>query len=101
MFTPFLSYVGATAEGDRVRIAPQAFYYYKSFSAFGEYVHTAQPIRRGDVSADIDHPAWNVTASYVLTGEKATDVERTVFDGNPDGPRPVEHAVAIRAQLFF
>ena len=169
MFAPFLSYAGATAEGDLVRIAPQAFYYFKSFSAFGEYVHTAQSIRRGDVSADIDHRAWNVTASYVLTGEKATEralrphhnftvrggsigavqiaaryhalsvdqeaitrglaspesnrraqaftagvnwylnpymkyvvnVERTVFDGNSDGPRPVEHALVIRAQFFF
>ena len=27
--------------------------------------------------------------------------ERTVFDGDPDGPRPVENAVLFRAQLSF
>ncbi|HLG60275.1 MAG TPA: porin [Vicinamibacterales bacterium] len=80
---PFLSYTGATAEGDRLRISPQAFYYYKSFGAFGEYVRSGQSIRRGTVVADIDHIAWNITASYVLTGEPVTERAvrpRTNFD---------------------
>ncbi len=29
------------------------------------------------------------------------NVERTVFDDDADGPRPVEHALVFRAQLQF
>jgi phosphate-selective porin OprO/OprP len=169
LMQPFLSYTGATGAGDRVRVAPQAFYYYKAFSAFGEYVHSEQPIRRDAVVADVAHTAWNVTASYILTGEAVTEraarprnnfnfgggsigavqvaarfhaldvdehaitlglaapgssrkaesvtvgvnwylnpfvkyvlnYERTVFDNDPDGPRPAENAVVFRAQLFY
>jgi phosphate-selective porin OprO/OprP len=73
LMQPFLSYAGATADGDRARVSPQAFYYYRSFSTFGEYVRSSQPIRRGAASADIAHTAWNVTASYVLTGDVVTE----------------------------
>jgi phosphate-selective porin OprO and OprP len=73
LLQPFLTYTGATGDGDRVRVAPQAFYYRKGFAAFGEYIRSSQPIRRGDARAEIDHTAWNVTASYVLTGETVTE----------------------------
>jgi phosphate-selective porin OprO/OprP len=121
------------------------------------------------VGEDIEHRAWQVAASWVLTGENATDagagirpraefgngswgavqiaaryhaialdaqavslglasagssrkaeawtgglnwyltrnvrntinVERTVFDDDPDGPRPAENAVAFRTQVSF
>jgi phosphate-selective porin OprO and OprP len=68
----FLSYAGATGDGNRVRVGAQAFYYRKAFAAFGEYAYSAQPIRRGAVVADIAHTAWNVSGSYVLTGEVVT-----------------------------
>ena len=70
---PYFSYNGAGADGTRTRYSPQAFYYYKAFGGFGEYVHTETPIRKGLVREEISHDAWQVAASYVLTGETATD----------------------------
>ena len=70
---PYFSYNGATAEGLRTRYSPQFFYYYKAFGAFGEYVRTETPIRKAAVTTDVAHEAWQIAASYVLTGEPATD----------------------------
>jgi phosphate-selective porin OprO and OprP len=70
---PYFSYNGATADGVRRRYSPQAFYYFKAFGGFAEYVHTETPIREGLVREDISHDAWQVAVSYVLTGEAATD----------------------------
>src|SRR5690606_2936285 len=126
---------------------------------------------RGENAADVSHKAWQVAASWVLTGENATDAsagirprnpfnfgqgglgalqlaaryhtleisdnavalellaagasrkaegwtlglrwvatanlsyqlnfERTVFDGDADGPRRAENGVAFRTQLAF
>jgi phosphate-selective porin OprO/OprP len=75
---PYFSYVnGANAaigDGTRTRYSPQVWYYYKAFGGWGEYVHTTTPITRDTVTKqDIDHDAWQVAASWVLTGEAATD----------------------------
>lgn len=70
---PYFSYSGASADGVRNRYSPQAFYYYKAFGGFAEYVHTETPIRKGTVRDEIAHDAWQIAASYVLTGEEATD----------------------------
>jgi len=69
----YFSYAGAEADGTRTRFSPQAFYYYKAFGGFGEYVHTQTPVRKGLVREEISHDAWQLAASYVLTGETATD----------------------------
>ena len=168
---PYFSYTGASADGVRTRYSPQAFYYYKAFGGFAEYVHTEVPIRKGDVREDIAHEAWQVAGSFVLTGETATaaaagvrpranfdfgngslgafqvaaryhtlkvddraftlgfatpgssgkaeawtvglnwiltgnfkyvfNFERTVFDGDPDGPRQAENAFVFRTQVNF
>ena len=70
---PFFSYTGSVADGVRTRYSPQASYYYKSFGGFAEYVHSELPVRRGAVTADIPHDSWQVAASWVLTGEAATE----------------------------
>ena len=168
---PFFSYSGAVADGIRRRYSPQAFYYFRGFGGFAEYVLTAMPIREADVREEITHDAWQVAVSYVLTGENATDAaigvrprarfdfsrggfgafqvaaryhtlrvddraltlgfgtpgsstradawtlglnwyltgnfrytfnfERTIFDGEPDGPRPAENAFVFRTQVSF
>jgi phosphate-selective porin OprO and OprP len=76
----YFSYNGVTAEGVRTRYSPQFFYYYKAFGAFGEYVHTETPIRKAGVTTNVAHEGWQLAASYVLTGEPATDA--------PAGVRP-------------
>jgi phosphate-selective porin OprO/OprP len=73
LMQPFLSYAGATGDGTRTRVTPQAVYYGKAFSAYAEYVRSGQPIRRGDVRADIDHTAWQAAGTFVLTGEPVTE----------------------------
>jgi phosphate-selective porin OprO/OprP len=70
---PYYSYNGASADGVRTRYSPQMFYYYKGFGGFAEYVRTTTPIRKGLVREEIAHEAWQVAASFVLTGEAAID----------------------------
>jgi phosphate-selective porin OprO/OprP len=169
---PYFSYAaGAAASGRRVRYSPQLFFFRGPFGGWGEYVRTEIPVARNGVAEDISHQAWQVAASWVLTGESATDAgagirpraifdpptshwgafqigvrihgltvdqaavdlgfagpgasrkaqawavglnwylasnvkyvlnfERTVFDGNRDGARAPETAVAFRTQLNF
>jgi phosphate-selective porin OprO and OprP len=69
----FFSYVGATADGVRTRYSPQVFYYHKRFAGWWEYVHSGLPLRKGEVSEDVGHGAWQIAGSFVLTGEDATD----------------------------
>ena len=173
---PYFSYAitgnnPVTADGTRYRYSPQLWYFRKAFGGWAEYVKTTMPLRRGDVTGDVDHEAWQVAASWVLTGENATDAgigvrprrnfdfgaggwgafqvaaryhflqvddrafalgfaatgasrkaegytvglrwyatgnlwytlnfERTVFDGDPGGPRPAENGRAFRTQVNF
>jgi phosphate-selective porin OprO and OprP len=173
---PYFSYAitgsnPVAADGTRFRYSPQVWYFHKSFGGWAEYVKTTTPLRHGDVTSDIDHEAWQVAGSWVITGEPATDAgvgvrprrnfdfgaggwgafqiaaryhalqvddrafalgfaaagasrkaegytvglrwyatgnvwytlnfERTVFDGDPSGPRAAENGLAFRTQLNF
>ena len=69
----YFSYVnGATASGTRNRITPAVFYYRRAFGAFAEYMRSTQAVARNGVEIDVSNHAWDVTASYLLTGETAT-----------------------------
>ncbi len=61
---------GVYADGDRGRFSPQFTYYLGSFGLIGEYVQSSQEVRRDTKSDTLDHEAWQVAASYILTGEK-------------------------------
>jgi phosphate-selective porin OprO/OprP len=70
----YFSYAaGAIASGTRVRVTPAAFYYYKQFGAFAEYVRSVQSVTRGLVTRDVANQAWEVTGSFVVTGEAASE----------------------------
>ena len=68
------------ANGERLRISPQAYYYYKSFGLLGEYVDESQDVSRtlGTGAAALTHRArlkpdsWQLMATYLLTGDDAT-----------------------------
>jgi phosphate-selective porin OprO/OprP len=83
---PYFSYAtGAVASGRRVRYSPQLFFFRGPFGGWAEYVHTEVPVTRNGVSGDVAHEAWQVAASWVLTGEAATDASagvrpRAIFD---------------------
>jgi phosphate-selective porin OprO and OprP len=72
---------GATyADGRRVRISPQAFYYYKSFGLLSEYVAESQDVARtmgtGPAAftrrATVKPESWQLTATYLVTGDDAS-----------------------------
>jgi phosphate-selective porin OprO/OprP len=74
---PYFSYAitgndPVVADGTRTRYSPQVWYYHKAFGGWAEYVKTETPLRRGDLTAEADHEAWQVAGSWVLTGENAT-----------------------------
>ncbi len=70
----YYSYASGTiADGLRTRISPAAFYYYKSLGAFAEYMSSRQEVALGATRARVANRAWEVTGSFVVTGEAASD----------------------------
>lgn len=80
----------AVADGRRFRLAPQANYYYGPFGLIAEYARVSQevslasggPLAAGGAGSNsiinpltnktLMHDAWEVAASYFLTGEDAS-----------------------------
>jgi len=74
---PVFSYnTGVTAAGPQIRTEPQAYYYYKSLGLLAEKVNSQEELEyTGGGHVYRDKPtnrAWEVTSSYVLTGENAS-----------------------------
>lgn len=63
------------ADGERTRLAPQLYYYVGPLGLIGEYTEVSQDISRptpiGLRTDTIDTDAWQLAASYFLTGEEA------------------------------
>lgn len=63
------------ASGERTRLAPQFYYYHGGFGLLGEYTTVSQDVARVTTSglreATLDTTAWQVAASFFLTGEEA------------------------------
>lgn len=84
---PLFSYRGDTAStatnneatiaaGMRRRITPQLYYYLGPLGLLGEYAQVTQQVRRQiDATttdyATLQHKAWQISASWFLTGEEA------------------------------
>ncbi len=61
------------ADGEHLRISPQAYYYGGRVGLLGEYISSRQDVRAASgTRADLENTAWQVTAGYVLTGEDAS-----------------------------
>ncbi len=68
----FFSYRSAVAaDGDTLRWSPQGWFYRNGFGLQGEYIVSRQEVARDGQHAELEHRAWQATASYVLTGEDA------------------------------
>jgi phosphate-selective porin OprO/OprP len=63
---------GVNANGAGWRFSPQAYYYYGPLGLLGEYVVSDQQVASATSSADLQNTAWEVTGSWVLTGEDAS-----------------------------
>lgn len=63
------------ADGERIRYAPQFYYYVGSLGLIGEYVQVSQEVSRtlpaGTFRGRINNHAWQLAASCFLTGEEA------------------------------
>jgi phosphate-selective porin OprO/OprP len=73
----FFSYnSGVNALGEGWRISPQAYYYYGPLGLLAEYVVSDTQAKRTAAVAtpgvDVQNTAWEVTGSWVLTGEDAS-----------------------------
>jgi phosphate-selective porin OprO and OprP len=62
----------AYSDGPHWRLTPQASYYYGPFGLMAEYVVSDMQARSGTNSADLQNTGWEVTASWLLTGEDAS-----------------------------
>jgi phosphate-selective porin OprO/OprP len=62
------------ADGDRTRLAPQFYYYLGRFGLLGEYTTVSQDVSRrtsaGLREGSLDTTAWQLQASWFLTGEE-------------------------------
>jgi len=75
----FFNYVqGAVADGHRTRLSPQANFYGGPVGVIFEYAQSTQRVRKDPATADVTNQAWQVAASWLITGETAT----------PNGIRP-------------
>jgi len=69
----FFSYRGTVlADGSHRRWSPQGWFYRNGFGLQGEYIVSQQQVVRDGRRAELEHRAWQATASYVLTGEDAS-----------------------------
>ena len=60
------------ANGQRVRVSPQGYYYWGPVGLLGEYVVSEQEVQNGAATDHLRNSAWQVAGSIVLTGERAS-----------------------------
>lgn len=60
------------ADGTRNRYSPQFYFYHGPVSVLGEYVFSSQEVRNGLLAQKIANKAWNLYATFVITGEDAS-----------------------------
>jgi phosphate-selective porin OprO/OprP len=74
---------GTYADGQRIRWSPQAYYYNGPFGLFGEYVAVDQDVTRvgsaGKRHDKLKNDAWQIGASWIITGEDAGYANPTVL----------------------
>lgn len=57
------------ADGKHWRLYPQAYWYVGSLGVIAEYAISNQEVTRGATHDTLQHKAWQLATSYVLTGE--------------------------------
>lgn len=74
----FFSYsAGAFAAGTRQRWSPQFYYYNGPLGVLGEYASARQEVTRATAQREVTNTAWQLYATWVLTGENAGYVRPT------------------------
>lgn len=57
------------ADGTKWRVYPQAYWFSGNIGVIGEYAYTSEEVTNAGAHEELEHDAWNIAASYVLTGE--------------------------------
>jgi phosphate-selective porin OprO/OprP len=60
------------ASGNHTRWSPQAYYYNGPLGVIVEYAQVSQPLNRSGTLANVDNSAFQIAASWLLTGEDAS-----------------------------
>jgi phosphate-selective porin OprO/OprP len=74
----FYSYASnVVADGARTRFVPQAYYYLGPLGVIAEYATVNQDVKKASgtgagTKLEVDNSAWQIAASYLLTGEDAS-----------------------------
>ena len=96
----FFAYApGVTGDGRRTRWSPQAFLYSGRFGGYGEFVRSRGGVRQGSDASDIDHDAWQIAGSWVLTGEAAPPERNVRPRANFDPPTGHFGSIQLTARL--
>jgi phosphate-selective porin OprO/OprP len=83
---PMVPDSAAVAAGTHWRISPQLYWYFGPVGVLAEYIFSSQRVQRLGAVGDIGNRAWNVTASFVMTMERAS------YDGvTPKRPLDFRH----------
>lgn len=86
----------AVAAGAHQRLGAQAYYYAGPLGLQAEYVQSRQRLRKDVAVAEPTHRGWHVSASFVVTGERASYegvVPERPFEPEQGGLGAVELAV--------
>jgi phosphate-selective porin OprO/OprP len=59
------------ANGNRFRVSPQGYYYYRGFGLLGEYVLSSQNVALGPDSAQVQNTSWQIASSYVIGADNS------------------------------
>ena len=89
---------GVTGPGHRTRLAPRPTTTWVLSDCLAEYTLTEEGLQKTSVRRDIAFRAWQVQASYILTGEKkgfTSPTPKRSFDPRNDGWGAVELAVRV------
>ena len=76
------------ADGRRTRVSPQGYLYAGPVGVLAEYVSTTHHVRRGTTAIGTTNQAWQVSAGWVLTGERESYTSVTPdhpLDGSKNG----------------
>jgi len=73
----------AVASGSNIRVSPQSYYHWGPFGLLGEYVRSSHEVAIGTSLTKLEHAAWQVAGSFLLTGDNAsfkTVEPKQIFD---------------------
>lgn len=97
----FFSYArDVSADGRRRRLSPQASLFAGPVGVLAEYVRSTQAVRSAQSAGDVTNQAWQVAASWILTGEAASAGPRTPrrsFDPGRGGWGALELVARVHA----